>query len=661
MEKRPLAVGPPLPDSLPASRRQFVICLAGHIDHGKSAIVQALTGAKVDRLPEEKRRGITIELGFSHFDDNGCRFALIDVPGHERFIHNMVAGASGVDAALLVIAADDSVMPQTREHLALLELLGVRHGVIAISKCDLADEEHMELVELEVAELVEPTFLADAPQIRVSTIKCLGIAELRRALIDAARSSPARAKGDRRFRLPIDRAFSPAGQGAVVTGTVWRGTARVGDTLHLLPEAMPVRIRRLQSQGADVESIVAGERAAINLVGIKASAIHRGDELATPDAFVPARRHLVELRILPDTGHPLKHRQLVRLHLGANQATAQVLMGQREVEPGQTAFAVVRCGTPIVAEYGQPFVLRQLSPATTIGGGRIIGPALRPTDRLKRCLAAAPGLASADAEVRLNAYIDLHREVRLDAASQSWIGLSPAQCEAVVEELIERKEIVRTDGSPRVLVSARRFEQLKQRLLRYCQVELERRRPASQVPLSVILSAMSRHASEPVLQTLLETMTARRELVRRGERVGLATGPELSHRQRNVLNAVLAGIASAGPTPPTLKELAEQHDYPLKDLEPLVQVAVDEGRLIRVSPLLALDRRALEALRRGLADYFEKHATGTVSEIREQWNMTRKHAVPILEFFDQCQVTQRAGDNRSAGPRLSQLVDEVFP
>ena len=252
----------------------------------------------MDRLPEEKRRGITIELGFSHFDDNGSRFALIDVPGHERFIHTMVAGASGVDAALLVVAADDSVMPQTREHLALLELLGVRRGVVAITKCDLADKEQLELVNLEVDELVESTFLADSPRIEVSIQAAQGIAEVRQALIDSARSSPMRPNHDPRFRLPIDRAFSATGQGAVVTGTVWRGSARVGDMLELLPTAAPVRVRRLQSQGVDVEQVSAGERAAINLVGVKSSTIRRGDELATPDAFEPSMRHLVQMRIL---------------------------------------------------------------------------------------------------------------------------------------------------------------------------------------------------------------------------------------------------------------------------------------------------------------------------------------------------------------------------
>jgi selenocysteine-specific elongation factor len=266
-------------------RSQFVICLAGHIDHGKSALVLALTGGTVDRLAEERRRGITIELGFSHLDEGGQRFAFVDVPGHERLIHTMVAGASGVDAALLVVAADDSVMPQTREHLALLQLLGVRQGVIAITKCDLADDEQLELVGLEIAELVGPTFLTGAPTIHVAVPTGQGIAAVRQAVIDAARTSPPRPTDVSRFRLPVDRAFSATGQGAVVTGTVWRGTARLGDSLQLLPDGATVRVRRLQAQGAEVEQVSAGERAAINLARIKITAIRRGDEMVTPNVY----------------------------------------------------------------------------------------------------------------------------------------------------------------------------------------------------------------------------------------------------------------------------------------------------------------------------------------------------------------------------------------
>jgi selenocysteine-specific elongation factor len=625
-----------------------------------SALVHSLTGGTVDRLPEEKRRGITIELGFSHFEDSGARLALVDVPGHERFIHTMVAGASGVDAALLVVAADDSVMPQTREHLALLELLGVRRGVVAITKCDLADEEQLEMVELEVADLVASTFLADAPRIRVSVHFGQGVEEVRRAIVDAAVSAPARRTDDPRFRLPVDRAFSAEGHGAVVTGTVWRGSARVGDTLQLLPEGLPVRVRRLQSQGLDVERVAAGERAAINLAGVKVSAVHRGDELTTPDAFEAAQRHLVELRILPDADRGVRHRQLVRVHLGANQATAQVLMDQRTLAPGEKAFAILKCESPIVAEYGQPFVVRQLSPARTIGGGKIIAPALRATDRQTRCLAAAPGLASTDASVRLSTYIDLRREAGFNDASESWVGLSPARCQTVVQKLVERGEVISVPGQQPRFLSKQRFQRLKEQVVGRVKIELERRKPASLVLLSVIQSAMKRHASPSVLDAVLADMIGKGELTRRDDRIGLPTGAELSHRQRDMLTTLLAEVSAAGATPPTLKEFAERHGYSLQDVEPIVQVAVDEKAVVRVSPQLVMTREALEELRQRLAKHFEKSSTAKVGEMREQWGITRKHAVPIFEFFDQCQITSRDGDLRSAGPRVAIPVDEAL-
>lgn len=650
-----------MPTSPTDGRSQFVICLAGHIDHGKSALVRALTGAVVDRLPEEKRRGITIDLGFSHFDSDGCRYSLIDVPGHERFVHTMVAGASGVDAALLVVAADDSVMPQTREHLALLKLLGVERGVVAVTKRDLADREQLELVDLEISELVASTFLEQAPRIEVSVRTMQGIEELRSAVVKAARSSEARPRADSRFRLSIDRAFSLPGHGTVVTGTVLRGKARVGDTLQLLPQALSVRVRQLQSHGMDVETIAAGERAAINLAGVKVSEIRRGDELTSPNAFEPAKRHLAILQMLDGPEAVLKHRQSVRLHLGANQVTAQVQMETRDLPPGQTAFAVLRCATPIVAEYGQPFVLRQLSPVRSLGGGKIIAPALRPSERLKRSLAEAPQLASTEAAVRLHAHVALRREANLDAAPEFWIGLNSAQCEEAIQSLLKQKAIVRTGGLNSVLVTAAKFGELKQRLLRYCQLELERCRPASQVPLTVILSKMSRHASPPVLEELLESMTSSGELARRGDLVGLPTGPDLTNRQRGLLNAVLGEISSAGPTPPTLKQLAEQHDCDLHELELLVQVAVDQGKLIRVSPQLVINRDDLDELRQRLEEHFQKRPTASVGEIREHWRMTRKHAVPILEFFDQRQFTSRSGDYRSAGPRITWPLGEVLP
>jgi selenocysteine-specific elongation factor len=335
-------------------------------------------------------------------------------------------------------------------------------------------------------------------------------------------------------------------------------------------------------------------------------------------------------------------------------------MSQREVAPGQKGFAVLRCATPIVAEYGQPIVLRQLSPARTIGGGRIIAPALRPVDRFVRCMESAPGLADSNPDARLKSHIELRREVTLEMLSEFWIGLTSSQRDAALQRLIKQKEIISSGGSQPIFVTAQRFEQLAQKLLRTCQLELERRRPAPQVPLSVVLSATSRHASPPVLDAVLAAVSTRGLLLRRGEKVGLPTGPQLTNRQRALLNKVLGEINSAGPTPPTLKEIAEAHDYAVKDLELLLQVAIDQGDLVRVSPQLVLSRDALEQLRVRLADHFQKQPTGTVSEIRELWQMTRKHAVPILEFFDQCQLTARSGDSRSAGPRIALPLDEVL-
>ncbi len=649
-------------DSSSSKRSQVVVCLAGHIDHGKSALVRALTGGVVDRLPEEKRRGMTIDLGFAHFDADGTRIALVDVPGHEGFIHTMVAGASGVDAALLVVAADDSVMPQTREHLAVLELLKIKTGVIAITKCDLADEEQLSLVQLDVVQLVERTSLAQAPVIRVSTQTGEGVEAVRQALVTAARHVEDRPSADSRFRLPIDRAFSPRGQGAVVTGTVWLGTARVGDTLSLLPGGAQVRVRRLQSQGVDVEYVSAGERAAVNLAGMKASEIRRGDELVTPGAFEPSRRLLVRLSILSDTAGALRHRQSVRLHLGANQTTAQVLLGQesKEIPPGSEAFAVLRCAKPIVGQHDQPLVIRQLSPERTIGGGSIIVPALRPADRLLRCLALAQELSDVRPDVRLSAYIELRREATFDEATQSRIGLDQRQFEAAARHLVERRAAYCTAGPRPRYVTAARFGELKQQLIRSCQAELARRKPARMVGVAVVLSAVERQASAEILEAVLGDSIARGELVRRGDRVGLPGGTQLSHRQRQLLESLVSQCAEAGSTPPTLKEFAARAGCTPKDLEPLVQVAVDEGRLVRVSSELTVAVEALENLRQNLADYFQRHPSAKIGEIRQRWGMTRKHAVPIFEFFDRQQVTTRSGELHVAGSRISVPFDETL-
>ncbi len=427
----------------------------------------------------------------------------------------------------------------------------------------------------------------------------------------------------------------------------------------MLPDATPVRIRRLQSQGADVESVSAGQRAAVNLAGIKASDIRRGDEVVTPHAFEPSRRVLVRARILTDARHALRHRQSVRVHLGANQTTAQVLMpqGHDEATPSEEIFAILRCAKPIVAEYAQPFVFRQLSPERTIGGGTIIAPMLRTGDRLSRCLAVAQALSDEQPHVRLAAYIELRREASFEDATHSHIGLDRCQFEAAGQRLVELGAAFRTSEAQPRYVTSQRFQELRQQMVRCCEIELGRRRPSRLVNLSVVLSAMSGRASPGILEAVLSDLIARGELIRRADRVGLPSAAELSHRQRQLLDVLLADCVNAGAKPPTLKEFAARNGCTLKDLEPLVQVAVDEGRLVRLSPELAIETEALEHLRQNLAAYFQLHPAAKIGEIRQRWGMTRKHAVPIFEFFDRQQITARSADLHTAGPRISVPID----
>ncbi len=356
----------------------LILGTAGHIDHGKTSLVRALTGVDTDRLPEEKRRGITIELGFAQLDLGEYRLGIVDVPGHERFVRNMLAGATGMDLAMLVVAADDSVKPQTREHLEILRLLNLDTGVIAITKADLAEPDWMELVEDEVRTLTAGTFLADAPLVRTSVTTGLGLDALRDALATAA----ARAAQSQRmamirapFRMAIDRSFTIAGHGTVVTGSVSSGHVRLGDELVIEPGEVAVRVRGLQNHDRVVEEVHRGQRAAINLAGVHHEAIGRGQELATPGHLVPSRLLTVMLSLLKSASRPLKNRSRVRVHVGTAELLATVaLLDRPSLVPGEAAPAQLFLNQPAVTTWSQPLVVRSESPVETIGGGRVLDP-----------------------------------------------------------------------------------------------------------------------------------------------------------------------------------------------------------------------------------------------------------------------------------------------
>ncbi len=359
----------------------LILGTAGHIDHGKTSLVKALTGIDCDRLPEEKARGITIDIGFATLELGDFRLGIVDVPGHERFIKNMLAGATGIDLAVLVIAADDSIMPQTREHLEILKLLGLRHGVIALTKCDLVDATTLEVADMEIRELVEGSFLEEAPLIHTSAHTGLGIAELKDALASACQKVEART-GHQWFRMPIDRSFIVQGHGTVVTGSVTSGSLKVGDEVEWQPRGERVRVRSLQNHDHPVDEVHRGMRAAINLAGVHHEDVLRGQEIASPGYLQPARVLTVRLHCLPDVRKPIKHRAPVRFHVGTSEIMGAVsLLDCDTVSPGEWGLAQLFLEEPATCTWGQPFVLRGSSATLTLGGGQVLQPVAKKVRR----------------------------------------------------------------------------------------------------------------------------------------------------------------------------------------------------------------------------------------------------------------------------------------
>ncbi len=510
--------------------RDLVLGTAGHIDHGKTALVRALTGVDTDRLPAEKQRGITIDLGFASLDFGEFQLALIDVPGHERFVRNMVAGASGLDLALLVVAADDSVMPQTREHLEILKLLGLTGGVVALTKCDLADPSWIDLVEEDVRALLRGTFLERAPIVRVSTVTGQGLDELKAALLATCRAAPARLDPGM-FRMAIDRSFSVAGHGTVVTGTVASGSVAVGDDLEWQPAGQLVRVRGLHRHDCPVERIGRGACAAINLAGVRHAEIHRGHELATPGYLCAAHVLSAEVVGAADAVRPLRHRGRYKVHLGTAEVPAvlAILEGD-EANAGASALAQLFLADPVVAVYGQPLVLCAESPPATVGGGRVIQPVSRRLRRRDRGAIARLGrLRSDDQLERVRAALAFEglavpAEPRLCAMT----GLGRDEIQSALGALASSGAIVELSLGPRKTMRALAevVAELEERALRAL-ARLHADHPRqSTIPRARLAAALADLGNDALVFSLLDRLScAARSWSGRGLSVSRATSP----------------------------------------------------------------------------------------------------------------------------------------
>jgi len=629
----------------------LILGTAGHIDHGKTSLIRALTGVDTDRLPEEKKRGITIELGFAELELGEWRLGIVDVPGHERFVRNMLAGATGVDVALLVIAADDSVKPQTREHLEILRLLDLKVGVIALTKCDLADEDWVDLVTEEIRELVKDTFLAEAPIIRTSAETGEGLDALRDALTDAAKRANAE-RGEINgtpFRMAIDRTFTIAGHGTVVTGSVVSGRAAVGDELIIEPGAVKVRLRGLENHDRNVESVHRGQRAAINLAGVHHDEVRRGHELASRGHLAPGRIVTVHLSLLPTAPRPLKNRSRMRVHLGAAELMCSVvLLEDSLLSPGQSAMAQLYLAEPCVATWRQPFVLRSESPVLTIGGGHVLTPDAqklrKPNDALMQKLndlLADDPICRASAALYFAGLNDWRPE---DLARTAGISDTTAAHAA----LIERGDLAEIRLSP--TRTLRVHSDVLQELAERITAALEKMH--EQEPLRTMLDRSRlahrfEYLDAPLLAAALDQMAAERRVRLSGDGVALyGHGPQLSENERKLLEKIVVDYQTAGLQPPTVKQVKDAATKNQASVPQLVALAAGEGRLVEISPEFYLHAEADRHLRDTLREKMTGHEGMTMSEIREALGTTRKYAVPFCEYLDRAGFTRREGDVR---------------
>ncbi|MHC4875204.1 MAG: selenocysteine-specific translation elongation factor [Planctomycetota bacterium] len=635
-----------------------LIGTAGHIDHGKTRLVGRLTGVDTDRLPEEKARGISIDLGFAHFDAGGFRFGVVDVPGHERFVRNMVAGATGINLAVLVVAADDGVMPQTREHLEIMDLLGIKAGLVALTKTDLVDPEMVELAQLDIEEAVSGTFLEGCQIYPVSSETGEGIEELRAAIvqlcsqIELPQTLPV-------FRMAIDRVFSITGHGTVVTGSVLSGEVHVGDSLELWPEGREVRVRSVQRHGESSDEAGSRQRTAINLAGLKQDEVARGCELATPGYLKPTKRLIVDLRLLSSSPMSLKDRIEVSLHMGTREVFARVILKGRRLEPGQRGIAELRLAESVVAAWGQHFILRRTSPAVTIGGGQVLDPAIPDTQRLRDVEALGTALQRDSPAERLAVRLGQRDAIdRADLSLASSVGIMPDELTRLLDELRIAGEIVSLrSGERQFEIHQQRLDSLAKSVHRTIREEVLRHQPRRSLPKPTLLTACRDIAATGLLECIIGVLVRRKELVRIGENLGPADlQVQLTKAQRKARDAMLEQIAAGQLAPPMSKELAADAGLKLNDAQQLLNLTAEDGLLAEVASGLFLTPQALDAARIKARETIEELGPATMAQLRDAWGVTRKHAVPLCEYLDQIGVTKRDGDTRTAGPAIDRAL-----
>ena len=636
-----------------------VMGTAGHIDHGKTSLVRALTGIDCDRLAEEKRRGITIELGFAHLDfPGGRRLSIVDVPGHERFVKTMVAGATGTDFVLLVIAADEGVMPQTREHLEICSLLRIPAGLVALTKIDAVDPELLDMALEDIRAELAGTFLEDAPVFPVSSRTGEGIPALRKALdsIEQSLSAPRRLD---LFRLPVDRVFSMKGHGTVVTGTMTSGRLRLGEEVELLPSGRRSKARSLQSHGESVELAPAGRRTAVNIQGIEMDAVERGDVLALPGTFFPSLHWEARVTCLPSSPRPLRHRGELHLHHGSREIMARVFLRDCDkLAPGQSALAQIRFTRPLPALFGDHFVLRSFSPLRTVAGGVVLHPLgldLRRKDSLRdEKLAQLAALEDADEETRLLSQLYLAgRGGCTFAELRVLCALDAGRLEKLLGLFGGRQQAFCVDREEKRYLGAPALEALEQSCLAHLQAFHEANSLKQGISRAALGSGWGRTLQPKPVHFLLERMVKAGNIRVEADGIRLAGHSITLASGQDALRAALLGCyAAAGAEPPSFKDALASIGGTEKEVTPVLRLLLAEHSLIKVADGLYYHHTPLVELEAKIRDWFTAQPQLDPGSFKELTGLSRKYAIPLLEYFDAIRLTMRSGNVRVLRSKL---------
>lgn len=622
---------------------------AGHIDHGKTSLIKALTGIDCDRLAEEQKRGITIELGFAYLDvDPQTRIGIVDVPGHERFVKNMVAGAAGIDFVLLVVAADEGVMPQTREHVEICSLLGIRTGIVALTKVDIVEPQWLELVQEELQAYLADTFLRDAPVMPVSAHSGQGLDALRAIISQVAAGFGPYRRSDL-FRLPVDRVFTMKGHGTVVTGTSISGAVRVGEEVRIYPGTQVAKVRTIQVHGQPADIALAGERTAINLQGVDVADIVRGDVLAVPDSLFPAAVWDVELSCLPSAPRGIRHRTEVHLHHGAREVLARVSLLDRErLLPGERAMVQLHLPESLPAVFGDRCIVRSFSPLRTIAGGRIVNALGRRLRRRPENVAAVQALAQAEGEELVVAQLDLAQDTgRSFAQLRVLTDMESRSLERALQLVASRQQAFLFDRDERRWVGSA----VEARLEAHCRAAVaafHAKEPLRATLLRAeLISSWGRELSPKLAHFVIDRLVRSGVLVAEGDGVRLPEHQvQLGESQSELKERLVRLFAEKALMPPSLKALGEYGIDP-KAAAPMVRMLVEEGVFIKVNEDLMFYAPAVAALAERVRTYLTQHADMGPAEFRElAGGITRKYSIPLLEYLDKAKITLRVGDRR---------------